>query len=79
MYQQELTTMREAGGKVLYASTLVKVGQALRQQAEADKAREVYVEALSLQEELGNKSDAAETRLALAELDCDSGRETKLD
>jgi tetratricopeptide (TPR) repeat protein len=52
----------------------VEVGQVLRQQAEADKARQAYLEALSLQEELGNKSDAAETRLALAELDCDSGK-----
>jgi len=69
--------MREAGGKVLYASTLVLVGEVLRQQAEADKAQQAYLEALSLQEQLGNKSDAAETRLALAELDCDSGKGTE--
>ncbi|MGB8061872.1 MAG: hypothetical protein WCF26_08260 [Candidatus Sulfotelmatobacter sp.] len=30
-----------------------------------------------MQEELGNKSDAAETRLALAQLDCDSGKGTE--
>jgi tetratricopeptide (TPR) repeat protein len=77
MYQEELATMRETGAKVLYASTLVEVGHLLRQEAEADKARAAYGEALGLQEGLGNKSDAAETRLALAELDCDSGKGTE--
>jgi tetratricopeptide (TPR) repeat protein len=72
-----LATMRETGAKVLYASTLVDVGHVLRQQGEADKARASYVESLALQEGLGNKSDAAETRLALAELDCDSGKGTE--
>ena len=33
-----------------------------------------YPPHLNEREQLGNKSDAAETRLALAELDCDSGK-----
>ncbi len=49
----------------------------LRQQGKADEAEQAYRESLSLEEELGNKSDAAETRLALAELDCDSGKGTE--
>lgn len=66
--------MRDIGGKNFYAQTLADMGRIFRQQAKADEAEQAYRESLSLQEELGNKSDAAETRLALAELDCDSGK-----
>jgi tetratricopeptide (TPR) repeat protein len=62
------------GRRIIYASSLTQLGWVLRQQGKADAAQQAYRESLSLQEELGNKSDAAETRLALAELDCDSGK-----
>jgi hypothetical protein len=76
MYQQALTIEREIGGKNIYASTLTQMGRVFRQQARTDEAQQAYHESLSLQEELGNKSDDTETRLALAELHCDSSRGT---
>ena len=58
---------------------LRKSGRCFLQQGKAAEAEEAYRESLALEEGLGNKSDAAETRLALAELDCDSGIATEAD
>ena len=77
MYQQASAIEHEIGGKNFYASTLTQMGRVLRQQANAGDAQQAYPDSISLEEELGNKSDAAETRLALAELDCDSGKGTE--
>jgi eukaryotic-like serine/threonine-protein kinase len=76
MYQQASDIQHEIGGKNFYASTLTEMGRVLRQQAKGDEAQQAY-QSLSMEEELGNKSDAAETRLAMAELDCDSGKGTE--
>jgi tetratricopeptide (TPR) repeat protein len=62
------------GRRIIYASSLTQLGRVLRQQGKSEEAQQAYRESLSLEEELGNKSDAAETQLALAELDCDSGK-----
>lgn len=77
MYQQASAIEHEIGGKNFYASTLTQMGRVLRQQANAGDAQQAYRDSLFLEEELGNKSDAAETRLALADLDCDSGKGTE--
>lgn len=74
MYQQALAIQKEIGEKSYYASTLVDEGKVLKEQAELDKARSNYQEALSIQRQLGEKSVAAETQLAFADLDLDSGR-----
>jgi hypothetical protein len=44
------------------------------QQGDLQQARKLFDEALSAQQQLGEMGSAAETRLALAELDCNSGR-----
>ena len=74
MYQQALAIQKEIGEKSYYALTLVDEGKVLKEKAELDKARNTYQEALSIQLQLGEKSSAAETQLALAGLDFDSGR-----
>jgi serine/threonine protein kinase/tetratricopeptide (TPR) repeat protein len=72
MYQQALAIQKTIGEKSYYASTMVDEGRVLEEQAELDKARSAYQEALSIQQGLGEK--AAETELALAGLDFDTGR-----
>jgi serine/threonine protein kinase/tetratricopeptide (TPR) repeat protein len=74
MYGQALTIQKEIGEKSYYAATLVDEGKALMEQAALDQARKSYEEALSIQRQLGEKSSTAETGMALAELDLDSGR-----
>jgi serine/threonine protein kinase/Tfp pilus assembly protein PilF len=71
-YQQALAIQKAIGEKSYYASTLVDEGKVLMQQDQLDKARTTYQEALSIQQQLGEK--AAETQLAIAGLDFDSGR-----
>jgi tetratricopeptide (TPR) repeat protein len=72
--QQALDTLREGGQRHYYAGTLVTAGQVLQQQGDLDKAQKNYVAARSMQEQLGEQGPAAAAGLALAELDCDSGR-----
>ncbi len=72
MYQQALTIQKAIGEKSYYASTIVDEGKIFQEQAQLDQARNTYQEALSIQQQLGEK--AAETQLALAGLDFDSGR-----
>lgn len=72
MYQQALAIQKAIGEKSYYASTIVDEGKVLQDQAQLDQARNTYQEALSIQQQLGEK--AAETQLALAGLEFDSGR-----
>jgi tetratricopeptide (TPR) repeat protein len=50
------------------------IGKLRRQKGDHDGARKIYEEALSLRRQLGEKGTAAETQLALGELDCDAGQ-----
>jgi serine/threonine protein kinase/tetratricopeptide (TPR) repeat protein len=72
--QEALDKLHEGGQRPYYATTLVMIGRVLYLQGEVDKALKNYVEAESMQEQLGEKGPAATTDLALAELDCDSGK-----
>jgi eukaryotic-like serine/threonine-protein kinase len=72
--QEALDTLHEGGQRHYYAGTLVMAGQVLQQQGDLDNAQKNYVAARSMQEQLGEKGPAAATDLALAELDCDSGK-----
>jgi serine/threonine protein kinase/tetratricopeptide (TPR) repeat protein len=72
--QQALDKLREGGQRHYYAGTLVMLGRVLQSEGDLDSALKNYVEAESVQERLGEKGPAAETNLALAELDCDSGK-----
>jgi tetratricopeptide (TPR) repeat protein len=52
----------------------MSIGKLRRQKGDHDGARKIYEEALSLRRQLGEKGTAAETQLALGELDCDAGQ-----
>jgi serine/threonine protein kinase/tetratricopeptide (TPR) repeat protein len=74
MFQQGLTMWEVVGDRGYHAGTLVSFGGLLQQQAELDRARKNYLDALTTQEHLGLKGDVADTKLALAELNCDAGK-----
>ncbi len=72
--RQALDKLREGGQRHYYAGNLVMLGRVLQLEGDLDGALKNFVEAESIQEQLGEKGPAAETDLALAELDCDSGK-----
>jgi serine/threonine protein kinase/tetratricopeptide (TPR) repeat protein/TolB-like protein len=72
--QQALDSERVGGQRYYYAGTLVTLGRVLEHQGDMDTALKNYVEAKSIQEQLGEKGPVAATGLALAELDCDQGK-----
>jgi tetratricopeptide (TPR) repeat protein len=72
LHQQALEILRQIGDKKHYATTLVFLGSVLSQRGELPQARKLYLEALSIEEQFKNRGDA-DARLALAELDCNSG------
>ena len=69
-----MAIQREIGARSNYALTLVSTGEAWRQQGESKKALDAEQQALTIQQQLGERGSAAETQLALAELTYDSGR-----
>jgi serine/threonine protein kinase/tetratricopeptide (TPR) repeat protein/TolB-like protein len=77
MFQQALAIQRDIGEQSNYADTLRGMGRVLTEQADLEQARKVFDEALSTELQLGEMGSAAQTRLALAELDCDSGRSSE--
>ena len=74
MFRQALTIQEEIGAKSNYADSLAEIGKVRRQQGDSDAALRSYQQALAIQQQLGERGSAAETELAIAELDCDSGR-----
>ncbi len=72
--QQALAIQRDTGEKSNYATTLWNIGLVLTQQGNLPQARKLFDEVLSAQQQLGETESSAQTRLALAELDCDSSR-----
>lgn len=74
MAGQALKLHRELGSKFYYAADLQMLGGILQQRGDPERARKNYEEALAVREQLGERPGAAETWLALAALDCDSGR-----
>jgi eukaryotic-like serine/threonine-protein kinase len=74
MLQQALAIQHEIGEKSSYAETLRDMGLVVMQQADLQPARKLFDEALATEQQLGEMGSAAQTRLALAELDCNSGR-----
>lgn len=77
MFQQALPIQRDIGERRYYAATLTNVGRTQRQQNDASGAKQSLEEALSIYEELAEKGNAAETKLVLGDLACDSGREAE--
>jgi tetratricopeptide (TPR) repeat protein len=72
--QQALDSLRQGGQRHYYADSLVMLGRILQQEGDMDTALKNYVEAKSIQQQLGEKGPGAETDLAFAELDCDSDK-----
>jgi tetratricopeptide (TPR) repeat protein/tRNA A-37 threonylcarbamoyl transferase component Bud32 len=67
-FQQALATSRAAGSQTSTAYALFWSGEALARQGRLDEARRDHEAALGLRTGLGEKGNAAESRLALAEL-----------
>ena len=72
--QQANSLYASLGKKSYYAVSLVLWGQALEHQGDVDGARRKFVDALAVMEQLKDRGSAAETRTAMAELDCNTGR-----
>jgi tetratricopeptide (TPR) repeat protein len=64
MFRQALPLLNSAGEKGYYASILVMLGGVLEQQGDLDSANRMFLEALSTQEQLKLRGDAAETPAA---------------
>lgn len=73
MFQQSLAIAQDIGEKGHIADDLRRKGTVLMEQAKLDEARKLFDQALSAEQQLGETGSIAETRLALAELACDSG------
>jgi len=73
MFRQALAIAEDMGEKGTYASDLRREGSVLMEQAKLDEARKLFDQALSLEQQLGETGSIAQTRLALAELACESG------
>ena len=72
--QQANAAYAALGKKSYYAMSLVIWGQALEYRDDLDGAREKFLDALALMEQLKDRGSAAETHTALAELYCNAGR-----
>jgi len=74
LYQKASEINQQIGDRKRYATTLVHLGEVAACRGQLEEARKLYLQGLSIHDQLKNKGDAAEARLALAKLECDSGK-----